>query len=105
MRFAVQNLTQQNIQLANERQEYHEANLSKLFSYLTAKNSRPPLAHNGQKAIDLAKSYQPDLIKHIQMPGMEGLEATQQIRRHPNLADIPYCSDSVSHDGRSRTLS
>ncbi|MDZ7962160.1 MAG: GAF domain-containing protein [Aulosira sp. DedQUE10] len=87
--------------------EDNEANISTVSSYLRAKGYRIMLANNGQQAIDLATTQQPDLIlMDIQMPLMDGLEAIRQIRLNPNLVDIPIVAlTALAMTGdRDRTL-
>ncbi|BAY62989.1 two-component hybrid sensor and regulator [Calothrix brevissima NIES-22] len=70
--------------------EDNEANINTISSYLEAKGYRIIMARNGQEAIDLAYSQNPNLIiMDIQMPVVDGLQAIEQIRQNQQLATIP----------------
>ena len=70
--------------------EDNEANIMTISSYLSAKGYRIVLAKNGEEAIAIALSARPDLIlMDVQMPLMDGLEATKQIRQIASLVNVP----------------
>ncbi len=52
---------------------------------------RVQLAENGQEALDVLKTFRPDLIiSDIMMPEMDGFEFLEQVRRRSEWAAIPF---------------
>ena len=70
--------------------EDNELNRDTLRDILEFENYRVSIAQNGQEAIWKTNEEMPNLIlMDIQMPIMNGLEATQFIRENPRTAEIP----------------
>ncbi len=58
--------------------------------YLTYAGFSVVTAINGHEALGLAKLLRPDLIlMDIRLPGMDGLEATADLKANPDLSHIP----------------
>jgi PAS domain S-box-containing protein len=65
-------------------------NQESMSDYLTAKGFGVSVAASGIEALERAVADQPDLIlMDIQMPQMDGLEATRQLRAMPAFAATP----------------
>ena len=57
-------------------------------------------AENGRGGLELAQSWQPDLIlMDLRMPEMDGVEATRSLSRLPNLKEVPIIAISASAPG------
>jgi len=68
----------------------NEDNINLILDYLQAHRYHIVVARNGQEAIDRAQEERPDLIlMDIQMPGMDGLEATRHLRADSSLTTVP----------------
>jgi CheY-like chemotaxis protein len=65
------------------------------------------IANSGQEGVDTAKAVVPDVIvMDLAMPGMDGFEATHQIKQHPPTSDITViaCSAFATKDYQKRAF-
>lgn len=87
--------------------EDNEVNLAMLLDMLHTHDHQVLVARNGQEAIELAESNNPELIlMDIRMPVMDGLEATRRLRKIKRFSKIPIIAltASVGDDGRDKCL-
>jgi len=60
-------------------------------------------AEDGQSAVDLALSEQPDIIlMDLSLPGMDGLEATKRIRQDQQMKSVPIIAVTAHHESTFR---
>ncbi|MCA1639057.1 MAG: response regulator [Acidobacteria bacterium] len=56
-------------------------------------------AENGKEAVEAAIFFLPDLIlMDLNMPELNGIDATEQIRQHNKLCDVPIIANSAEGD-------
>jgi len=76
--------------------EDSEANVLAIGDYLEAKNFQVVVAHNGVEALARASEINPNIIlMDIQMPGMDGLEATRHLRADCRFRSVPIIALSA----------
>jgi len=82
-----------------------QVNRMMLVKLLTTVGFEVREAVNGLEAVELWESWSPDLIwMDIQMPVMDGLEATKRIKAHPQGANTPILALTASAFDRDREI-
>ncbi|MDM8560774.1 ATP-binding protein [Candidatus Parabeggiatoa sp. HSG14] len=77
--------------------EDNEVNLMTILDMLSIHEHQVAVAKNGQEAIDLAQTHNPELIlMDIRMPVMNGMEATKRLRAMPQFKNTPIIALTAS---------
>jgi CheY-like chemotaxis protein len=87
--------------------EDHEGNIYMMGKRLQRDGYETIVAKDGQVAISMASVHQPDLIlMDLNLPLVDGLEATRQIKANPKTEKIPIIAVSAfaMYDDRDKAL-
>jgi CheY-like chemotaxis protein len=87
--------------------EDHEGNVYMMGKRLRRAGYETIVARDGAEAIAMARAHKPDLIlMDINLPVIDGLEATRQIKASPETKHIPIIALSgfAMYDDREKTL-
>jgi two-component system, OmpR family, phosphate regulon response regulator PhoB len=81
-----------------------ERDISALVAYhLTKEGYRVRTAEGGQEALELAAAERPDLvILDLMLPGFSGFDVLTELRRRPELADVPVIVLTARRDEADR---
>ncbi len=87
--------------------EDHDGNIYMIGKRLQRDGYDTVVAKDGQTAVSMASVEQPDLIlMDLNLPVVDGLEATRQIKANPKTKDIPIIAVSAfaMYDDRDKAL-
>lgn len=87
--------------------EDNKINLAMILALLQVRDHQVFIAKNGQEAVDLAQTQKPDIIlMDMNMPVMNGFDATRSIRKIPGFSEIPIIAvtASVDKDNKEKCL-
>jgi PAS domain S-box-containing protein len=85
--------------------EDNEVNIAMLLDMLSIKELNVAVAKNGVEAIDMAVSFNPDLIlMDYKMPVMDGLEATRRLRKIEKFETVPIIALTASAGMEAESL-
>lgn len=81
-----------------------ERDIAALVAYhLTREGYRVRTAEGGQEALEAVKAEKPDLmLLDLMLPGFSGYEVLQELRRRPELADVPVVVLTARRDEEDR---
>lgn len=85
--------------------EDHPDSRDALRTLLEAYGYRVFLAEDGREAVHRAVEFQPDLIlMDIMMPGVDGLQATRELREREDVRQVPILALTAMEGGRARAM-
>jgi two-component system, OmpR family, phosphate regulon response regulator PhoB len=83
-----------------------ERDIAALVAYhLTKEGYRVRTAEGGQEALESAAAEKPDLVLlDLMLPGLSGYEVLQEMRRRPDMTDVPVVVLTARRDEADRVM-